>query len=602
MKTIRNTFILAILSLFASVNIFADDVTAFSDDFNRSAVSPGGSPSMTYTISGAAPVLIDLTTNPTNSLRVTAGNQGDGIVYVGGNLSLYNAPFNTILKNNTADSIVWTVNARHNYNGNLSGFNPNANQRGMGIVLAATSSDITLADGYAIVNGENPQSPRYRLVKFTGGLDATDNLESLLNGQSLSSSRDFVSLKVVYIPSTNTWKFYDRKDGNGSGTPLGSWLEPTTNTGYILAGEIVDNTYTSTVMSSFGCLVKYGGTTTFNVWFDNFKTVLHGVQASASSEARLSSLKVSTDNGTNYNSLIMFSPDTETYQYYLLKGQALPLVSAEKMDAKAQNPVIEQATAENSNTATITVTAEDGTEKEYQVEFIATDNIFMNGLTGVAAQTPAGWGANNIYFASSTVDGNNKYEGLLYARCLSASTVASITLPATNSVGTFKFYAKKVDAGVVGSIKVNVKVGDGEYVTVKDFGDISNLAYQEFSVDINRKSTQEDILVRIAIEKNGGDNPSTGYYFDDFSYTESSTSTSIPSNLVEKTTFNIYEVQGGFVIEANNAQLSVFNVDGKLICKENVSGLKEITLNSKGVYILGISSEGITTYKKLIVK
>ena len=54
---------------------------------------------------------------------------------------------------------------RHNYNGRLSGID-DSSTRGVAVILAASSSDLSNADGYAVVNGGDPPIG-YRLVKFT---------------------------------------------------------------------------------------------------------------------------------------------------------------------------------------------------------------------------------------------------------------------------------------------------------------------------------------------------------------------------------------------------------------------------------------------------
>ena len=63
------------------------------------------------------------------------------------------APFNPVLESIDADSVVWSFNMRHNYNGRLSGID-DSSTRGVAVILAASSSDLSNADGYAVVNGE----------------------------------------------------------------------------------------------------------------------------------------------------------------------------------------------------------------------------------------------------------------------------------------------------------------------------------------------------------------------------------------------------------------------------------------------------------------
>jgi hypothetical protein len=101
---------------------------------------------------------------------------------------------------------------------------------------------------------------------------------------------------------------------------------------------------------------------------------------------------------------------------------------------------------------------------------------------------------------------------------LGTSTSSELRLPETKSVGTLRFYAKKVDANVVGNFKVSKKTNAGTWTVVQDLGDISNLTYQEFSVVVNQTAT-DSMFVRIEITKNGDTFSSAGYNIDDISYT-----------------------------------------------------------------------------------
>ena len=62
-------------------------------------------------------------------------------------LAGYSSPFNSKLNNIEADSLVWRFNVRQNYNGRLTGID-DASSRGIGVVLVASSSDLSVANGY----------------------------------------------------------------------------------------------------------------------------------------------------------------------------------------------------------------------------------------------------------------------------------------------------------------------------------------------------------------------------------------------------------------------------------------------------------------------
>lgn len=245
--------------------------TVFVDDFNRAAVSPGGTPETAYTISNSGSG-VTAYTDVEIRLRLSGATQSAptgvaGQHFVIGDLSVFSSPFKSKLSENTSDSIVWTFNMRYNYNGNLSGFNDG--NRGYAVILAADGADLTTANGYAVVNGgESPTVGRYRLVKFTGGLDDNANITVLVNGITLTNVRDYMSLMIKYESSTDTWTFYNRSDGSTA------WSDPTINTGYTLCGTSIDATYTNTTMSNFGFTQRYpASTVSFVALFDNFKAV-----------------------------------------------------------------------------------------------------------------------------------------------------------------------------------------------------------------------------------------------------------------------------------------------------------------------------------------
>lgn len=240
------------------------EITVFSDGFNRTELSPGGTPSVTYS------VLKTGTANPAIEsyllkLPIVTGENARTQVMAA--TTNFTSPYNSVLSSIDGDSVVWTFNMRHNYNGRLTGID-DAASRGIATIIAATSSDVSTASGYAVINGG--ASPiNYRLVKFTNGITNASNITVLQHGQTLVENRLYMSIKVVYIPATNTWKMYDRIDNETVAT--GSFLYPVDETNpYKLAGTITDDTFTQTALGYFGFSHKYSGTLAFNFWADNF--------------------------------------------------------------------------------------------------------------------------------------------------------------------------------------------------------------------------------------------------------------------------------------------------------------------------------------------
>ena len=246
------------------VSISSNSVSVFVDDFNRASVSPGGSPSMTWT-SGTVATLpanegsatmgsgsyLKISTN-----LIAAGTVSPSRTYLSGPLSTYATPFSNTLSSNTG-AITWTFNAQaRRPSSPPRGFDDS--QTGYAVILAMTGANPTntSTNGYAVTIKSlypNTGTNAVRLVKFTNGLVANANIDSIMiPSVGLAANDNWASVKVVYTPSTNSWALYVRDD-NSTTIPA----DPTSGT-YTKVGVAVDNTYTSSTMTSCGFLWNEG--------------------------------------------------------------------------------------------------------------------------------------------------------------------------------------------------------------------------------------------------------------------------------------------------------------------------------------------------------
>ncbi len=283
--------------------------TVFTDDFNRLLVSPGGTPSMTYTAvnygTGACSIESTLATGTVPYLKIANGATA-GRSYVTGPLSSFSSPFNATLTSNTG-LITWCFNARHNRNTLLSGFG--AGNYGYAVVLVSSSADLATANGYAVVSGGSNTNV-YRLVKFTGGLFSNTGITNMVTGMTQTDRRDYMSIKVTYDPITGVWSYYDRTDGP-SGAPL--WADPTLGT-YTLRGTSSDATYTGLAMTSFGYLWNYSTSAGNNAYIDNFSV-------NVAPPVLTPILNVNTSTLTGFNYILGSGPSTS--QSYSINGANL---------------------------------------------------------------------------------------------------------------------------------------------------------------------------------------------------------------------------------------------------------------------------------------
>jgi uncharacterized repeat protein (TIGR02543 family) len=147
--------------------------------------------------------------------------------------------WNTTLSSNTG-SITWEFNMRQ-IRTDPSGFAESS--YGVAFVLAGTSITASSSgSGYAVVLGQSGTTDPVRLVSFNNGLQGplTNIITSNTSGLT-DFGNEYLSVRVTYAPSTNTWQLFLRLDG----TTFGSITDPSTGT-LTSQGTAVNNTFTST--------------------------------------------------------------------------------------------------------------------------------------------------------------------------------------------------------------------------------------------------------------------------------------------------------------------------------------------------------------------
>ncbi|NJM78440.1 MAG: T9SS type A sorting domain-containing protein [Flavobacterium sp.] len=325
-RFINQTKKVSLFSVLLMTGISFGQTTVFSDNFNRATLSPGGTPSVSYTqlslkndrtpqtteasygqivssmSAGSAATSIDFTnTNPPNAFLnlIQGGTTNSGTIQVTAPLSAYTAPFSPILKNNT-QLVEWSFNMRTNRGSatgsGLSGFSVDGSgtNYGMIVILAGSNSNVMQGGtGYVVTFhqvGGGVSDNVVSLRKYADGayscgsgcpVGGSTMTSIILPGTPLANKWNFVSVKVTYNPSNDEWKLFVRDDGDMN------WADPsnispsgTAN----LVGSVIDNTYTMTSMNTFGFYFKHG---TSNVdqnqaYFDNYKVVLNNTLSSSS--------------------------------------------------------------------------------------------------------------------------------------------------------------------------------------------------------------------------------------------------------------------------------------------------------------------------------
>lgn len=243
-------------------------VTVFSDNFNSSTGS-------SYTTSAGA-----IGSSATWSLALSGSDWGGRID--GGYLDLSNdagatanangwcfgytptasftAPYTTTLSSNIG-VVTWTFNMRQPRT-DPAGFG--SGNYGVAFVLGGTnSSPNTSGDGYAVVLGQTGSTDPVRLARFTTGLQGalTDIITSNTSGLT-DFGQEYLSIKVTYTPSTNTWELFLRNDGSSA------FVDPTTGT-LTSQGALADATYTGVALDYLGGYWQGSTAVTQTAYFDN---------------------------------------------------------------------------------------------------------------------------------------------------------------------------------------------------------------------------------------------------------------------------------------------------------------------------------------------
>lgn len=238
------------------------------------------------------------------------GSNANGWVLASTSSSNFSTPYATTLVNNPG-VVTWTFNMRQSRS-NPSGFG--SSNFGTAFILAGTSGTTNLTGtGYAVILGNSGTTDPIRLVRYNSGIR---NYTSLI-ASSTSGLTDFgtqyLSIKVVYTPSSNTWQLFVRNDGTTA------FADP--NTGTLTAqSSVVNSTYTNSSLPLLGSYFNGGTTSNQTALFDNIRVTV-GVPfittiAPTSRVAGAGSFTL-TVNGQNFSnsSIIRWNGNNRTTTY-----------------------------------------------------------------------------------------------------------------------------------------------------------------------------------------------------------------------------------------------------------------------------------------------
>jgi hypothetical protein len=320
MTQLRQYTILLALLLLPAVG--SAQTTVFSDNFNTSQGS-------TFTTSGSIGTSVWSVTRITssndygaridnNQLELTndasTASNAAGWVFVSTSTTGFNSPYNPTLSSNTG-VVTWTFNMRQ-FRPNPAGFRPIPpnSDYGVAFIIGCTSTDVhTSGDGYAIVLGNMNTPDPVRFVKFTGGISSLGNSST---GLIVASSplndptNNYMSIRLTYTPSTNTWELFGRNDGSSNFT------DPTSGTLTSL-GTVVDNQYTSVPLNFMGAYWQGGALINQTAFFDNVSVTVDPPDYTGAP----SGISSGTYNNVTFTSAGSFTSGDKRYRQWYASAQ-----------------------------------------------------------------------------------------------------------------------------------------------------------------------------------------------------------------------------------------------------------------------------------------
>jgi hypothetical protein len=264
---LRNTFTVLFALLFAGM--YAQQTTAYSTDFSTSA---GTSYSTTNGLIGSSTSWYMLRSGTDMGAMINSGylsltNDATGSSNVSGWILAYTtaqaSPYNAVLSSN-AGTVTWTFNMRQiraNPSSMANGYYGNAF-----ILAGATNTTATTGTGYAVILGESGKTDRLRLVRYTAGLRTNTTL-MMSNTTGLNDfGNQYLSVKVTYVPSSNTWQLYVRNDGSSFQDPASGTLTS--------QGTVVNNASTTTSLPLLGAFWNAATRRNQTSFFDNIRVTV----------------------------------------------------------------------------------------------------------------------------------------------------------------------------------------------------------------------------------------------------------------------------------------------------------------------------------------
>jgi endonuclease I len=160
--------------------------------------------------------------------------------------------------NNATKLVTWSFNMMQTRS-DPSGFDNN--NYGVAFILAASTTDITTANGYAVILGNSDSPDPIKLVYFTNGINKNSKITPFIAGSDNVSNK-YSSIKVTYNPTNNLWSLYCELN-------TGSFYRNDTRLTNTLIGSATNNTFTNISLPYLILLYNHStGTSNYSIFDD----------------------------------------------------------------------------------------------------------------------------------------------------------------------------------------------------------------------------------------------------------------------------------------------------------------------------------------------
>lgn len=299
-----------------------------------------------------------------------------------------------------------------------------------------------MGNGYAIVYGQSGGVDPIRLVHYTTGLQGTLSSNLIISNTTglTDFGAEYISVKVTYAPSTNTWELFLRNDG------ATAFADPTTGT-LVSQGTVVNSTYTGTALGNLGAYWQGSTAATQTAFFDNVTVTVTPAGTNTSVQFASTGSTVNESVGTVDLTLEITDEDGTN-------------------DTEVDVVLITGAPGRVNSYTTQHVTFTAGSGADETVTITVTDNGLCDGNTIIGFELQNITGGQG----TPTIGGNDTYDLSITDNDVCTSVSYAVTgATVSEGVGTYDVTVNISDFSTTQATSVDVALVSGDGARINGF-------------------------------------------------------------------------------------------------------------------------------------